>query len=183
MSKVLVSALVGAVILFVFQAASWMGLGIHANSFKYLPEQDEVLEVMSKHMEEGNYYLPYFDPETTTSEEQMAFQEASAGKPWVMVQYHEKMEMNMAKNMGLGFLSDLITCLILSLVLINVNAPTFRLKMFFVMMLATLVMLGGPLMEANWFDTPKHYLFGAVADIFIGYFLAGLWMSWWTGRK
>ncbi len=182
MSKVLVSALVGAIILFVFQALSWMALGIHAKSFKYLPEQDEVLEVMSKYMEEGYYYLPYFDPETTSEEEQMAFQKESEGKPWVMVAYHPKMEMNMAKNMGLGFLSDLLTCLIISLILVNANAPSFRLKMFFVMMIATLVMLGGPIMEANWFSTPGHYLYGMVVDIFVGYFLAGLWMSWWTGR-
>ena len=105
MTRVLISSLVGAVILFFFQAASWMVLDTHTDSFKYLPEQDEVMEVLNKHLEEGYYYMPYFDVNTTSQEEQQAFNEANTGKPWVMLQYHEKMEMSMAKNMGFGFLS------------------------------------------------------------------------------
>lgn len=183
MTKTLISASVGAIILFFFQAASWMVLDIHKESFKYLPEQAEVIEVLSQHMEEGYYYMPYFDVNTTSQEEQQAINEANTGKPWVMVQFHEKMEMNMARNMGFGFLSCFLICLIISLVLINVNIDGFGQRMFFVMLLAGLVMIGGPLYDANWFETPSHYLTGQLLDILLGYGLAGAWMAWFTGRK
>ena len=65
----------------------------------------------------------------------------------------------------------------------NVNAGGFGTRMFFAMALAALVMLGGPLYDANWFKTPSHYLSGQLTDIVIGYALAGAWMSWCTGRK
>ena len=183
MTRVLISSLVGAIILFFFQAASWMVLDTHTDSFKYLPEQDEVMEVLNKHLEEGYYYMPYFDVNTTSQEEQQAFNEANTGKPWVMLQYHEKMEMSMAKNMGFGFLSCFFICLIISIVLVNVNADGFGVRMFFVLLLASLVVVGGPLYDANWFKTPGHFLSGQLIDIIVGYGLAGLWMAWWTGRK
>ena len=57
------------------------------------------------------------------------------------------------------------------------------MRMFFVLAMASLVILGGPLYEANWFGTPGHYLSGQLIDIIVGFGLAGAWMSWWTGRK
>ena len=183
MNKILISTLVGAIILFVFQASSWMFLGIHDHSFKYTPSQDSIMPVLSTHLEEGMYFLPFFDKATTSEEEQQKIHEANAGKPWAMITYHNEMEMDMGKTMGLGFLSDFLVCLLISLVLINIPASTFSMRMFLVMCLAALVMLGGPLYQANWFDTPTHYLSGELIDILGGYFLAGLWMSWWTGRN
>ncbi len=183
MSRILISSLVGAIILFVFQAASWMALGIHDGSFKYAPGQDAVLTAMAENLEEGMYYLPYFDGTNMTQEEIHAAQQANAGKPWAILHYHGSMEMSMAGNMGYGFLIDFFVCLFISLVLVNINVTGFALRMFFVMALAALVALGGPLYQANWFKTPGHFLTGELIDILIGYFLAGLWMSWWTGRK
>ena len=104
MIRIFISALVGGIILFVFQAMSWMALGLHTDSFKYTPEQDKMLEALNDHLEEGVYYLPGVDKSVTSPEEEQAFHEANTGKPWVILQYHEKMEMSMANNMGFGFL-------------------------------------------------------------------------------
>lgn len=184
MLRIFVSALVGAIILFVFQALSWMMLNIHQDSFKYTPAQDEIMAMLNdQNLEEGLYYMPGVDKSVTTPEEEQAFHESNAGKPWVMLTYHEKMDMSMASNMGFGFLLSFLICLVISLVLVNVQADGFGVRMFFVLAMASLVVLGGPLTEANWFKTPNHYLSGQLLDVILGYGLAGLWMSWWTGRK
>lgn len=158
-----------------------MFLGIHDDSFKYTPAQDSIMSSLDG-LEEGMYFLPFFDKGTTSPEEQQKIHESNTGKPWAIISYHNEMEMDMTKTRLFGLLSDLLVCLIISLMLVNIPAATFGMRMFLVMSLAALVMIGGPLYQANWFSTPTHNLSGELLDIMIGYFLAGLWMSWWTGR-
>ena len=181
--RIFVSALVGAIILFVYQAMSWMALGIHNDSFKYTENQAAIMECLNENLdEEAMYFLPYFDMETTSDEEQQAMHEVKLGKPWAMITYHKEMSNDMTGMMGFGFLSCFLICLIISMVLINIPTASFGMRMFLVMSLGLLVMLGGPLYNANWFDTPSHNLSGDLIDILLGYLLAGAWMSWWTGR-
>ena len=182
--KILVSALVGAVILFVYQAMSWMALGIHDESFRYTENQEAVMQCLNENLDEdAMYFLPFFDRETTTPEEQQKIHEGNAGKPWVIISYHQAQNNDMTGRMAYGFLSCFIICVIISMVLINIPTAGFGMRMFLVMSLGFLVMLGGPLYQANWFFTPSHNLTGELIDILLGYLLAGAWMSWWTGRS
>ncbi|MFT7589948.1 MAG: hypothetical protein ACI959_002169 [Limisphaerales bacterium] len=48
--KLLISAAVGTVILFVWFALSWVALPIHTNALKYTEGQDEIIEVLAKHL-------------------------------------------------------------------------------------------------------------------------------------
>lgn len=181
--RIFVSALVGAIILFVYQAMSWMALGIHNDSFKYTENQAAIMECLNENLdEEAMYFLPYFDMKTTSHEDQQKMHEANLGKPWAMITYHEAMSNDMGRKAGMGFVSCFLICLIISMVLINISTAGFAMRMFLVLSLGLLVMLGGPLYQANWFYTPSHNLSGELIDIFLGYLLAGAWMSWWTGR-
>ncbi|MEZ5015250.1 MAG: hypothetical protein R2794_13255 [Chitinophagales bacterium] len=100
MKKTLIAVLIGAIILFAYQALSWMVSPVHKNSMKYSANEQSVLESMSG-MQDGMYMMPGRPPGTSESELRDKADEMM-GKPWAMVMYHSSMEMNMAKNSLVG---------------------------------------------------------------------------------
>ncbi len=178
MKKLLISALVAALIAFVFQALSWMALPIHKHSLKYTPKQDEILAALEG-LEDGYYMVPYFDPDNTTMEEQQALQLEMAGKPWALINYNEAWRTSMGKNMGFGFLLNLVAALlaafVLSLAVDKVNG--FFGRWFVVLCFALFAIFQPVLAMANWWSMPAHYLTGDVLDLLIAWGLAGSWMA------
>ncbi len=66
MKKWIIGSLVGAIIVFAWQAASWTFLGIHAGEEKYTPAQDQILSTLaSSNLEDGMYMLPNVKPDAT----------------------------------------------------------------------------------------------------------------------
>ena len=181
MKNSIIAILIGALILFVYQAMAWMVLPVHANSHKYTTTEDSLLAAMSG-LEEGVYYLPGTPPNISKSEAQQ-LQENNVGKPWAMIYYHETLEMNMAKSMGLGFLIDLIAvALIVQLIRLgNITGKGNILRVN--MLIAFIIIFTTAMMNWNWFSTPWHYLTGEILDQLIGGLLLGLWLGFILSRK
>jgi hypothetical protein len=60
MKKWIIGSLVGAVIVFAWQAASWMFLGIHDNQMNYTPAQEQIMSALSSSLnEDGMYFFAY----------------------------------------------------------------------------------------------------------------------------
>jgi len=65
--------LLATVALFFTSFLSWMVLGLHAQDWKKLPEEDPVLDALRQvGAQPGNYMVPGMDPGTKQSEEYMA---------------------------------------------------------------------------------------------------------------
>ncbi|MFX5756497.1 hypothetical protein ABTE27_21360, partial [Acinetobacter baumannii] len=59
MKKTIVGALVGGIILFMWQFASWTALKLHLPAQGYTAKQDTILQALSANLEkEGGYLLP-----------------------------------------------------------------------------------------------------------------------------
>ena len=78
MKKWLIGSVVGAIILFVWQAASWMFLPIHDDSMKYTPAQNAIMDVLSANIKEDGMYQM---PSAPTKKEQQDMMEGLEGKP------------------------------------------------------------------------------------------------------
>ncbi len=69
----LLPILLSTVALFFTSFLSWMVLGLHAQDWKKLPDEDPVLEALRQvGAQPGNYMVPGMDPGTRPSEEYMA---------------------------------------------------------------------------------------------------------------
>lgn len=92
MKRIIIGALVGAIIFFVFQAAMWMG-GIHKDVYSYTPNQEQILDNLNRNLSaEGMYMMPALDPASNPSHEQEeTYMAQNVGKPWAMVFYHTSM--------------------------------------------------------------------------------------------
>ena len=64
-------------------------------------------------------------PKGTSAEEAQAAMDASAGKPWAQVFYHNSNTTDMGKNMARGFAVDFLAILLLSNFFINFRSAFF----------------------------------------------------------
>lgn len=134
--------------------------------------------------EEGLYMLPSLPPGTSMEEHQKAM-ESNAGKPWVMLSYHNALENNMGKQMGLGLLLNMLGAFLIAM-LMDKAAPvlgSFGARFMFAMTFALFVLVQSELMNWNWWHTPGHFLSGEIIDNLLGWALCSAWLSWYMGRK
>src|SRR6266498_2275802 len=155
MKKWIIGSLVGAIIIFAWQAASWMLLGTHAGEEKYTPAQDQILSVLAaSDLQDGRYMLPTVKPGATMAEQQNLMKQ-NEGKPWAWVLYSKSMSISMTTPMIMGFVIDLILVVLLISILVRGGLPSFM-----------------------------GIFTGAVAvGIFTFLWgLCGLWLAWWLRR-
>src|SRR5688572_22328572 len=108
MKKLLVGAIVGGLIIFIWQFLSFALINFHRPAAQYTPKQDEIISYLSSQLqEEGQYMMPN-SPADASGEEMKTMSQNADGKPWALVAYHKSWESDMTMNMIRGFLSDII---------------------------------------------------------------------------
>jgi hypothetical protein len=185
MKKIIIASLVGAVILFAYQAASWMVSPIHKNSMKYTPKQDTIIGVLQSTLTEDAVFMVPSCPPGTSQAEMEKMQETMIGKPWATIYYHPEMKNNMGKSMALGFLIDLIAVLIVAWILGKGRTifATFGSRWWLVFCFGIFLLMQSALMQWNWFQAPCNYITGEIVDALLAWALTGLWLAWYMGRK
>jgi len=183
--RTLIASLVGMIIIFAFQALSWMLLPIHKNAFTYTKDQDAIMAVLAQNLhEDGMYHIPSAPPEASMAEHE-DFMKKMTGKPWAVINYHTSVSNGMSSQMIFGLVFDLLSILLVVMVL-NRGASifnTFSSKLMLVMTFSIFLIITGPLMTWNWWGYPSNYVIGDVIDLFFSWLLCGLWLAWYLGRR
>lgn len=178
MKKVIIGALVGAIIFFVFETAVWMG-GFHNDFSKYTPNQGAIMQTLNNGLNEnGAYMMPSVDQTLPNAAElqEKAYNEGK-GKPWAMVFYHTQMNGMDPSYMIKGFLYSLLACFLVSLTLFRGNFNTFGSRFSIAMCFSLFALLQCTLTEMNWWDFPWHYVKSTVFDMIVGWGLVSLWLA------
>ena len=181
MKKILIGALVGGIILFIWQSLSFTVLNLHAKAFQYTPKQEAILTSLNSLVtEEGQYLIPNL-PADATSEDREAYMKNSDGKPWAMVSYHKAMDMNMGMNMIRGLLVDIVAIFFLCWIVSRFDLPTFGRVLTASVFTGLIVFFTAPYTAHIWyksFDIMAHFV-----DAIVGWGLTGLWLGWWFSRR
>lgn len=192
MKKLLFASFIGAIIIFMWNAISWMALPIHFNSLKYASSQDSILNVLnSSGLEDAAYMLPQVDnrnvnpSDSKYQEERKTLHDHLKGKPVALVFFTKAYEGEMTSSFVMGFLYVFISvfcvCLILLAAAAKVN--TFGGRLWIVMLMALLFAFQGPMSDYNWMHFPWHYVRPMILDLLISWGLCGVWLSWYLGRE
>jgi hypothetical protein len=182
MKKWIIGSVVGAVLVFAWQASSWMFLGIHAGEEKYTPAQDQILSTLaSSDLPDGMYMLPTAKPGASMNEQQN-FMKQNEGKPWAWIVYNNSMSVSMAAPMIMGFVIDLILVVLLISILVRGGLPSFTGIFTGAIAVGIFTFLWGPYMEHNWYNVPWSAIQGHLIDSVIAWGLCGLWLGWWLRR-
>jgi len=177
MRRSIPGAIIGAIILFVWQLLSWGLINFHEKAQQYTPNQDAILSALVTNLpEEGGYLLPNVPPNATEAEEKKLWKEMN-GKPWASVQYHKSHNQNMVvtsiRQITVNFIIVLLFCWLIQ----KLNIRSF--KNIFLSALATglIVFLNSPYTGSiwyQWFDTMANFLDAIVCWGLIGLVLGTL---------
>jgi F0F1-type ATP synthase assembly protein I len=181
MKKVIIGAIVGGLIIFIWQFLSFAAINFHQPAQQYTEKQDAILNFLSSQgLEDGGYYMPGV-PEGTSEEEFKKAMEQAGGKPWAMIQYHNKQADNVAQqmmmNMVRGFLINVIIMFLFISILRRMNRPTFGQILSTALMVGLIVFLNAPYTNHIWYKT--FDIWAHLLDAVVAWGLAGAWLGWW----
>ncbi len=182
MKRTLIAALVGGIIIFAWQAASWMVLQLHEDAYKYTPNEQAIIGSLSTNLsQEGAYMIPGFDPSLSEDQKQKVM-EGMGNKPWALVQYHPSRDNdNMAGAMIRGFLIAFLSVWIVAWLLKGING--FGNIFFRCIIIGFLLWMFTWYNQHNWFSTPWSVIKPELIDHLVAWGLTGIWLGWWLNKR
>lgn len=181
--KICLGGLVGSIVLFVWGALAWTVLPLHSSTMKTLPNEDAVLaSLRANAIEPGFYGFPCPRQESGLTKEQQeaatkAFTEKFHEGPHGIVVLGANGGDPMPPSALLGsFLTQLVSALVAAWLLSKAlgGLESYGARVQFVTVLGFLAAVVTHLPYWNWFSFPTDYTIAQLADLTIGWFLAGL---------
>ena len=181
MKKLLIGALVGGIILFIWQFLSWTVLDLHYNAYQYTDKQDAIMSSLNSQIEkDGQYMIPSLPREATKEQHEEAMK-TMAGKPWALVQYHQSRDMNMGANMIRGLIVEMLIVGFFCALISRMNALNFTAIFISALFVGLIVFFNVPYTNHIWFkgfDLMAYFI-----DSLVAWGLVGLWLGWLYGKK
>jgi hypothetical protein len=181
MKKTIIGTLVGGIILFMWQFASWTFLDLHRPAQDYTPKQDSIMAFLSANIEkEGGYYLPNL-PKGASSEEMDKAMTDNMGKPWATIQYHSKQDMNMGLNMARGLVTNIALAWLLIWILGKFGKNDFKTTLTASLVTGIIVYLNSAYTSHIWYQLFDIRSF--LIDVIAMWGLTGIWLGWWLNKE
>ncbi|MGB4959272.1 MAG: hypothetical protein WBO36_07340 [Saprospiraceae bacterium] len=178
-SKMIIGALVGGLLIFIWQFLSWSMLNLHGSNQQYTPNQDAILECLSTNLPEGgSYFMPNVPPGTPTEDHQKIM-ESSIGKPWAIVSYHKSFNMSMGMNMTRGFLADVVAVFLLCWLLGQMTSVSMQKSIMLSIAVGMIGYLTTSYTNAVWFEVNSM---PELIDALVSWGLCGAWLGFWLKR-
>jgi hypothetical protein len=183
MKKALIGSLVGAIIIFIWQFLSFGLVNFHKPAQDYTEKQDAIMSFLnSQGLKEGGYVMPNA-PSTASREEMEKVMNASDGKPWARIEYHNKAENStnaMIMNMIRGFLVNFVIVLLFCWLIGKMTAPGFGPIITAALAVGIIAFLNEPYTGFIWYKTFDIWAY--FLDAVVAWGLTGLWLGWWLRR-
>jgi hypothetical protein len=191
MGKLILGAILTAIAVFAWEAASWTVIGWHENGFRAFRDESSVAEVIKANVTSGHgiYLLPAMGeaPKIATVEEKKEFEakQAKALKdgPYVYAIIRPgKAEVSMGMNMALSFIRCLI-CAFLIAALLSQTALHYPARIAFVAAAGLFAGLTSDLPMWIWFENPARDAVVNIADHVIAWIIGGAVLGIFVGKE
>ena len=181
MKKALIGSIVGGLIIFIWQFISFAAVDIHRPAHQYTEKQDAILGFLNTQgLKQGGYMLPSLPDGASWSEHEKAMKTAE-GKPWVLIQYYDRMETDMTMNMIRGFIVDVIAVFLLCWLISKMTAPGFVTIVTGAVVVGLIAFLYEPYTGFIWYKWADIWAF--FLDAIVAWGLTGIWLGWWLRRR
>jgi hypothetical protein len=181
MKKLIIGALVGGILVFLWQSLSWTVLNLHAKEYLKAPNQENVINFLNSQLtEDGQYMIPRSD-ENASSEEMEKMQKEMQGKPWAVVNFHKAYATDMMANIIRGLIVAIIAAFFVTWVLMKNTNSSFLITFISSLLIGVAGYLYIPYAGHTWFETPGETT--NLIDAIVSWGLCGIWLGWWLNRK
>lgn len=172
MNKLITPAILGGLALFVWSSVSWMVLPFHNQSFKSFGNEGIVIGAMSLgDRGSGVYLLP--QPKHGDGHD-------GRKEPFAFVVYNKTGWGDMNFKMGLALAVDMLSAYFAAWLLLLAGVKGFVKKVFFLESLGIFAGLVVVVPNAIWWGYSDVFTFTALADLVIGWCLAGIVIAKFT---
>ncbi len=176
MKKILIGGVLGGLVFFVWTALSWMVLPWHMAALERFTNEDAVLQAIAGNAPaSGVYQVPNGKPapgQQPVSHEQMMARLESGGSALVVFRQH--VDPSMGKSMAIGLITVIIGAMLVTWMLTKTTGLSYMGRVGFVTVAALAAWLFIDVPNWNWWGFSMAYTLGALADMVVGAFLAGL---------
>ncbi len=181
MKKLLVGALVGGLLVFIWQTVSWTVLGLHEKEYQHTPKQDSIISYLSSQFSaDGQYLIPREAP-GSSMEDMQKVADKMKGKPWAIVSYHQSYNTDMMMNILRGLITSILSVFLVCWILAKNSSPTFGSTFLATVFIGIVGYLFIPYSAHIWYATPDATT--NLVDVLLSWGLCGLWLGWWLPRK
>jgi hypothetical protein len=185
--RVLVAALIGGIVMFLWGAVAHMALGLGNPGIHQPVNEDVVLSTLHQGLgsEAGVYILPSIDPAKMHDKATMeAYSAKSKVSPYAWVVYLPQGEdlSNMTQQLPRQWASDTLASLALAFVM-GLAAFSFVKRLGIAIAAALFAWLSTVVPYWNWYRFPNELTVAALVEQVVGWLLAGAVMAWWLGRR
>ncbi|MBC7848325.1 MAG: hypothetical protein H7Y31_01250 [Chitinophagaceae bacterium] len=181
MKKLVIGAIVGGILVFLWQTLSWTVLQVHAKEYQKAPNEAAILQTLGENFAgDGQYRIPNLEP-TASSADSEKFMADNAGKPWAVVSYHKSYDADMITNVLKAFAADLIAVLFVCYILVTNPNRSFWGIFISTVLIGIAGFLYIPYANHVWWEYPGTLT--NLMDVLISWGLCGLWLGWWLRRK
>jgi hypothetical protein len=172
--KIVGAALVGSVVMFIWGGFSHMVLFVGAG-FKHLPNEDNLIATLKTNKDEqGLYFFPGKEFRHSTKEEDLAWENKFRNGPAGLIVYKAVGgDPFSAGKLIIQFLSNFSSVLIAAFIAASVSAGYWR-RVLIVTLLGVAACSSVSTIYWNWYGFPNDFFMAQLADMTIGFFLAGL---------
>lgn len=184
--RVLVAALMGGIVMFIWGAVAHMALGL-GNAGMFQPAAEDTV-LASLHPGLGNqpgvYLLPSLSPERMHDKAAVdAYAAKSKVSPYAFVVYLPQGEdmTDMSGQLPRQWASDTLAALALAFVM-GLAAFRFATRLGIALAAALFAWLSMLVPYWNWYRFPTSFTLAALVEQVVGWLLAGAVMAWWLGR-
>ena len=178
MKKILLAAILGAVIIFLWGFLSWTVIHFHDASYLSLSSGDEVADILKEKINEnGVYYYPGDMGDAESGAELEVLEEKHKKGPLFTIIYIKKGQELMNPMIFIkGFVVFFIAALIITFILnmVKDSLPTFIRRFSFLLSFALFAGFATYINNYVWLHYPLEYSLVMALDVLIGWALAGI---------
>lgn len=179
--KNIIGAIVGGIIIFLWQFISWGPGEFHYSAQQYTAHGDTILQLLGSQLqEEGGYLIPR-SPQGASAEEMESQMQYSSGKPWATIAYHKSLDTAMGMNMTRGLIVNIILVMLLILGLGKFSKNNFRITLSTSLAIGFICFLNEPYTNFIWFN--NFDIYASLLDAIASWGLCGIWLGWWINRS
>jgi len=180
MNRLIVPALITAVVVFIWMFISWGVLYWHNIDIKIFPDETEIMHMKAVMHEPGIYVYPGFPPGEEKAKTEWEAKHIAGPIVNFMVYNPAGADPTnpilFIKSFVINFIAAFVAGVLLMMTL--AQNPSYWRRVIFVMMLGLFAAFIGPFVEWNWWGFPLSYTLVNVVDYCVTWLLAGLVLAW-----
>lgn len=182
MKRIILSITIGTVVLFIWNAISWMALPFHSNTLNNLPDAAFDTELLQENLpKDGVYHYPGIPNDNSTESFKELEMKLKEG-PRITLMVVKKGASNLfePKTFGINLIFNILTVIVTYLILTFIDHKSFKRVFLATMLIGLTVALVSDLPQMNWYMFPLEYTLTNVFDHLISFSLLGILFGRYT---